>query len=344
MAETQDPKAEVDIGQPEQNVPHSKDDVSTGTNDPTNPANGPRNITLGRILRYAPKSHRWILAGTAFISALNGALLPVMNIVFGRVVQNFNEYSAPGSQTAEPSFQHEINRLTLYIIYIFVAKLALSFISKYAFRHVGLVLCATLRKEYFTAIFNQSVGTIDELKPGNTTYALTTAVTSLQNALADKLEILFECIGLIIAAYVVGFTHSWELTLASTSLTLLVCVCFGTIVGAVNASDRGMIENDSSAAAEASNVMRWIRVVKSLGAEEAMAARHRMWNSQSWKHGLKKSPFVGVLFGLYFFCAYGNVALTFWVGLTLYQKDRLGNVGDLVTSVSRVLCHTACIC
>lgn len=200
----------------------------------------------------------------------------------------------------------------------------------------------TLRKEYFTALFNQSVRAIDELKPGATTYALTTAVTSLQNALADKLEILFECIGLIIAAYVVGFTHSWELTLASTSLTLLVCVCFGTIVGAVNNSDRGMIENDSSAAAEASNVFRWIRVVKSLGAEEAMAARHRMWNTQSWNHGLKKSPYVGLLFGLYFFCAYGNVALTFWVGITLYQQGRLSNVGDLVTYVSEH-CSSDCL-
>ena len=165
-------------------------------------------------------------------------MVPLMNVVFGRLVQNFNEYFEAGAEIPESVFRREINRLTLYIVYIFIGKLAMSFVSKYVFRHVGLVLTAALRKAYFTALFNQQVRAIDNLKPGSATYALTQVVTAIQNNIADKLEILIESLGLIVAAYAVGFWHSWALTLASTSLTVFALGCYTVIGPAVNKLDR----------------------------------------------------------------------------------------------------------
>ncbi|EME80591.1 ABC transporter, ABC-B family, MDR type [Pseudocercospora fijiensis CIRAD86] len=297
------------------------------------PTSAHRKVNLRRILSYASPTQRRMLAITSLISALNGALLPLMNVVFGRIVNRFNQYFAANSHVSEHSFRHEINKLTLYIVYLFIGKLCMSFVSKYVFRHVGVTICASLRKAYFGALFTQPVRTIDELKPGSATYALTTVVTSLQNAIADKLEILVDSLGLIFAAYAVAFWHSWALTLASTSLTLLTLVCYGLIGPAVSNLDRAVIEYDSGAVSEASTALRFIRVVKSLGAEEAMAGRHEVLNTKAWKAGLKKSPYVGALFGLYFFCAYGNVALTFWLGWKLYNSGTggIGSIGDIVT-------------
>lgn len=36
--------------------------------------------------------------------------LPLMNIVFGQLVGNFNEYFIPGSGIAEQSFKSSVNR------------------------------------------------------------------------------------------------------------------------------------------------------------------------------------------------------------------------------------------
>ncbi|CAK1362784.1 unnamed protein product [Cercospora beticola] len=292
---------------------------------------GPRQIGLWRILSYATPTHRWMLAATALLSAINGSMLPLMNVVFGRVVQRFNRYFEPNSDFSERHFRREIDRLALYIVYLFIGKLLMSFVSKYVFRHVGIVLCAALRKAYFTALFDQPVRAIDNLKPGSATFALTTVVTTIQNALADKLEVLIESLGLIIAAYMVGFWHSWALTLASTSLTLLALISYGFIGPAINKLDVAAIEVDAKAAAEASNAYRGIRVVKSLGAEDAMTARYAAWTREGRRQGLKKSPWVGVLFGLYFFCAYANIALTFWLGLKLYVRGMINDIGDIVT-------------
>ncbi|KAM3420652.1 hypothetical protein BST61_g3908 [Cercospora zeina] len=299
----------------------------------THRASSARKVDLLRILSYASANQRLILGLTSLVSAVNGALLPLMNIVFGRIVDNFNDYFAVNSGVSESAFRHEIDRLSLYVVYIFIGKLCMSFLSKYVFRDVGVRICASLRNAYFTALFSQPVRTIDELKPGAATYALTTVVTSLQNAIADKLEILVDSLGLIFAAYAVAFWHSWALTLASTSLTVLTIICYGLIGPAVNDLDRAVIEYDSGAVSEAATALRYIRVVKSLGAEDAVAARHETWNSKAWHAGVKKSPYVGALFGLYFFCAYGNVAMTFWLGWKLYNSNvgGIGSIGDIVT-------------
>ncbi|KAF7198605.1 ABC multidrug transporter E [Pseudocercospora fuligena] len=291
----------------------------------------PKGSMLTRILSYAASRHRWTLAASALLSGLSGATLPIMNVALGRLVDTFGKYIHQEGSISRNDFQGEINRLALWVVYIFAAKLIMSFTSKYAFQHVGLVLAAELRKAYFTAMLNLPVHVVENLKPGAAVYALTEVVTSIQNNIANKVEILAECIGLIVSAYVVGFVHSWALTLASTSLVLLTFVCYGTIGPKVNELDRAITKTNSSAAAESSNALRSIRVVKSLGAEDAIIARYCHWNRIARQHGQKKSPYLGALFGLYFFCAYANIALSFFVGTALFRGRHISSVRDIVT-------------
>ncbi|KXT01145.1 hypothetical protein AC578_10904 [Pseudocercospora eumusae] len=287
---------------------------------------------LTRILSHASPRYRWILAASALLSGFSGAMLPIMNVALGRLVETFEKHAQEDrSRMSRDDFRGDVNRLALWVVYIFVAKLILSFVSKYAFQHVGLVLAAELRKAYFTALLNQPVHVVENLRPGAAVYALTEVVTSVQNNIANKVEILAECIGLIVSAYAVGFAHSWALTLASTSLVLLTFVCYGIIGPRVNKLDRAITKTNSSAAAESSNALRSIRVVKSLGAEEAIIARYSHWNRIARQYGQRKSPYLGALFGLYFFCAYANIALSFFVGTALYRGRHISSVRDIVT-------------
>jgi ATP-binding cassette subfamily B (MDR/TAP) protein 1 len=55
--------------------------------------------------------------------------MPLMNVVFGNLVGNFTNYFIPGTTVTRDEFQAEINRLALLIVYLFIAKLVLSYIS-----------------------------------------------------------------------------------------------------------------------------------------------------------------------------------------------------------------------
>lgn len=52
-----------------------------------------------------------------------------MNVVFGNLVGNFTNYFVPGTTVTRDEFQSEINRLALLMVYLFIAKLVLSYFA-----------------------------------------------------------------------------------------------------------------------------------------------------------------------------------------------------------------------
>jgi ATP-binding cassette subfamily B (MDR/TAP) protein 1 len=55
--------------------------------------------------------------------------MPLMFVVFGRLVGNFAGYFTPGSSVTQAAFKHQVVQNTLYMVYIGIARFALSFIS-----------------------------------------------------------------------------------------------------------------------------------------------------------------------------------------------------------------------
>jgi ATP-binding cassette subfamily B (MDR/TAP) protein 1 len=75
----------------------------------------------------------------------SGIAMPLMNVVFGKLqrlqspaepnvskgqlVGNFTSYFIPGTSVTRGEFQAEINKLALYIVYLFIGKFVLSYIA-----------------------------------------------------------------------------------------------------------------------------------------------------------------------------------------------------------------------
>jgi ATP-binding cassette subfamily B (MDR/TAP) protein 1 len=63
----------------------------------------------------------------AFIAAIaSGTLLPLMNLIFGKFITTFTGF-ATGSATPE-QFRSDLNKYTLYFVYLFIAKFTLVYI------------------------------------------------------------------------------------------------------------------------------------------------------------------------------------------------------------------------
>lgn len=52
-----------------------------------------------------------------------------MNIVFGALVGEFNDYFVDGNSLSEDAFKSTVNKNSLYIFYLFIAKFVLTYIS-----------------------------------------------------------------------------------------------------------------------------------------------------------------------------------------------------------------------
>ena len=284
-----------------------------------------------RILSYSTSMDRCLMGAAVIFSAGAGAALPLMNVVFGRLVGSFNGYFIPSSNVSKKEFLASVNQNALYILYLFIAKFVLEYISIYSFRMTGIRISATIRMAYLVALFNQPISVIDKLPPGAATDSLTTVANTIQIAISDKLGVLIQSLALIISAYVVAFKYSWALTLASSSVILFVFIVYGGITPAFLKIEHSIVESNSSASAVAGEVLKSVRTVKSLCAENAITARYAKWTAQAKERGLKKSSLTAAQFAPAFFSIYANMALTFWFGVKLYSQGNISNVGVVVT-------------
>ncbi|MCJ1473094.1 hypothetical protein MMC13_001744 [Lambiella insularis] len=290
-----------------------------------------------RILSYSNTLDRLLMSAAVVFAAGTGVTLPLMNIVFGKLVGSFNGYFIPGSNVSQAEFLATVNKNALYIFCLFIAKFVLDYIAIYSFRMTGIRISATIRMAYLVALFNQPVSVIDKLPPGAATDSLTTVANTIQIAISDKLGVLVQSITLIIVAYVIAFKYSWALTLASSSAILFVFIVYGILTPFLIKAEDAVNESNSGASAVAGEVIKSVRTVKSLCAENAVTARYAKWTGQARERGLKRSPLTGVQFSPAFFSIYANMALTFWFGVKLYSQGDIADVGTIVIVLFSVI-------
>jgi len=290
-----------------------------------------------RLLSYGTTLDRCLMTAGVITAGGAGVALPLMNVVFGQLVGDFNNYFIPGTNTTKDQFLASVNRNALYIFCLFLGKFILGYVSIYCFRMTGIRISATIRMAYLTALFNQPISVIDKLPPGAATDSLTTVANTIQIGISDKLAILVQSVALILSAYVVAFKYSWALTLASSSIILFVFIVYGSIVPAFIKIEHSVNESNSAASAVAGEVLKSVRTVKSLCAENAVTVRYARFIAEARRRGLNRSPYSAAMFAPAFFAIYANMALTFWFGVRLYSWGDISNVGTVVTVLFSVL-------
>ncbi|KAF2229603.1 lipid A export ATP-binding/permease protein msbA [Viridothelium virens] len=320
-------------------------DVKATTNeDPASKAKSEQENTtrffkdFSRLLSYATTIDRVLFIFAVICSAGSGTALPLMNIVvFGKLSVNFTEYSIPGSGVSKNQFLSQLDHNALYIVYLFIGRFTLEYVSIFAFRMVGIRISAAIRLAYLSALLGQSISVVDKLPSGSATDSLTTAANTIQMGISDKLGLLIQSLSLLITAYVVAFKWSWKLTLVSSSSIVFVVLAYSVIMPFWIKLYRAVIKYNAEAAGIAGEAFQSIRTVKALCAEDAMIRKHAEWISKARRKGVQMSPWSAAQYAPAYFSIYGNMALTFWLGVHLYSKGEITNIGNVLTVLFSVL-------
>ncbi|KAJ6445302.1 Multidrug resistance protein 2 [Purpureocillium lavendulum] len=83
-----------------------------------------------RIFSYATQWDIAAYVAATFASIGAGVTLPLMNIVFGKLVGDFNSYFLPNTATTRAEFEANLNRQSLYIFLLFLGRFCLSYVNK----------------------------------------------------------------------------------------------------------------------------------------------------------------------------------------------------------------------
>ncbi|CBF87439.1 ABC transporter ATP-binding protein [Aspergillus nidulans FGSC A4] len=252
--------------------------------------------------------------------------LPLMNVIFGKLVGDFNAYFIPDSGVTD-----------LYLIYLFIGKFVLTYVYMLCFRMISLKASSSLRLSYMSSLFSQPVSKLDAISVGSVTNTITSLSNTMQQSVSDRLAMLFQSVALLIAAYAVAFRYSWALTLVVSSAILFVVLAFSVTLPIMISGQRSVDLADEQHASIASEVFGSIRTVFSLGADGPLSRKYSEWVDEARKRGRRMAFVTGIHLAILFFSMYCSFALAFWFGIKLFREGNIPNVGTVITVFFSVL-------
>ncbi|CAJ0553535.1 Ff.00g120470.m01.CDS01 [Fusarium sp. VM40] len=290
-----------------------------------------------RIFSYATKWDFFAYAAGFLASVGAGVTLPLMNVVFGQFVGNFTDYFLPGSTATQSDFNRDIDKLALYMFFLFLGRLVLNSINKFVFRMIGIRLSSAIRLHYLQRLFGQSIHVLDSMPPGYATGTITSTANVLQLGISEKLGIFVEYNSTIVAAVVVAFVKNWSLTLVTSSIILYLFLVLGTFLPMILKVNAQITKAEGRAGAVASEALASVRMVAACGAESRISKKYAAFVEETRQHGKLLSPLIGGQLGFVFFGLYSGFALCFWFGAKSYSEGRLDNVGDVLVVLLSVM-------
>lgn len=156
------------------------------------------------IWRYASRLELFIAAVSIVCSIGSGLPVPIMIIVFGQLVGNISSEGVGGgtaeSQTGS-SFIPGGNRtdLLLYLVYLAIAELALTFLATSGWQHLGRRLARKVRERYLEALLRQNVGFFDTFGTGKVTSHITADMNAIQEGTSEKVGLTLRTLATVVS-------------------------------------------------------------------------------------------------------------------------------------------------
>lgn len=253
-----------------------------------------------------------------------------MNVVFGKLVNGFNDYFTPGEATSESDFTRLLNRQALYIFILFLARFFLNYMAKFSFRIIGIRMSAAIRLDYLRCLFGQTIHVLDSMPSGAAAGVITTSANTLQIGISDKLSTFIEYTATVISATIIAYTYSWRLALATSSLLLFILLTVGILLPAIMKVHSKMTVAEEKASSVANETFGSVRMVTACGAERRVYQRFEKWAKEAERRGMLLAPMMALQFGIIFFALYATFALAFWFGSKLFMEGHLDSIGTII--------------
>lgn len=240
-----------------------------------------------------------------------GVPFPIVAIVFGELVDNFNEATcSQGSGGPRESIDSRI----LLLVYLAIASLVLIYTHLVCWNVASQRLAQRVRDRYLRNLLRQDLAFFDNLQAGEVSSRLNGDIQAIESGTGEKVGVALTCVSFCITAYIVGFTRDAELTGILISLIpafLLMAVIgshfFGKYVARLSTCF-------GSASAIASEALSHIGLVHALGANKRLEEKFRAHLADACQAGIKKANTAAVQAGLLYFIAFSASALGYWRG------------------------------
>ncbi|KAL2826352.1 ATP-binding cassette multidrug transport protein [Aspergillus pseudoustus] len=288
-----------------------------------------------RIFSYTD-SLGWVLNALALVGAIGaGSALPLMDLLFGKMITTFNDLAA--GRSSPEQFRSDLNGFVLYFVYLFIAKFALVYMWTLCISVSSLRTTKSLRTAFLTRLLQQSISFFDASLSGSPVVHVTTNANLVNQGTSEKLGFVLQGSSTFVAAFIIAFVVQWKLTLITIciapAILLLTAICSAFLVKAENE----ILHVNSDAGSLAEEVLASMKTVHAFSAFEALAGKYEAFAARARQLGLSQSLNMAILYSGEFFCVYAGYGLAFWQGIRMYARGEIAEPGSIVTVIFAVI-------
>ncbi|KAL2759307.1 hypothetical protein ACRALDRAFT_1054549 [Sodiomyces alcalophilus JCM 7366] len=238
----------------------------------------------------------------------------------------------PGRQddSSQGGFAMLLCNSSLWFVYLFIGKFTLVYLWSLGFSFTANRMVQALRLTCLDRILSRTIAENDAETPGTLSNTITTQCNSIQAALSDRVGIMIQAFSMLLAAFAVAFSQSWQLTLVMLGLVLITLGLIGFIVGSDQKIEAGLLERYTKCSAIAEDALGSIKTVVAFGAAGKFLAKYDKILEEAEKDGKKRGPFVGLMFACQYFFMFTGWAIGFYLGTYLYRRGMMSDPGRIL--------------
>ncbi|KAH7008987.1 P-loop containing nucleoside triphosphate hydrolase protein [Ilyonectria destructans] len=263
----------------------------------------------------------WVDIGLIVVGTLSaagaGVPFPLMGVLFGQLIDNFNSATCAADTPNIDPFQYEksINDKVITTAWIGAIALVLIYCHLTCWNIISQRLAQRLRTRYVSALLRQPPAFFDTRgASGQVSSRLHGDITAVQAGTSEKVGNIITTISFFITVFVIAFSQ--QPRLAGILICMLPAFLISGIVGGKYLGKFFERQNTEAALASsiASEALEHVAVVQSFGAAPRLEAKFAHHMARARKFATTKAAIAAVQTGMLYFIAYSGNALAFWQG------------------------------
>lgn len=144
---------------------------------------------------------------------------------------------------------------------------------------------------------------------------------------------MIQAFSMLIAAFAVAFSQSWQLTLVMLGLVLITLALIGVIVSNDQKIEAGLLKRYEDCSSIAEDALGSIKTVVAFGAAHRFLRKYEIILDQAENDGKKRGPLVGLMFACQYFFMFTGWAIGFYLGAYLFRRGYISDPGTILAFV-----------
>ncbi|KAL5347219.1 hypothetical protein ACLOAV_007528 [Pseudogymnoascus australis] len=288
-----------------------------------------------KIFRYADRWD-WILNAISLCGSIAaGTTMPLMTVVFGNFTKTFNEFSEGKLSTSR--YQEETHKHMLLFVYLFIAKLFLTYAATTCITISGMRTTRAIRQAFLDHLLRLEIWHFDTASNGAAATQVTTNGNRINQGIAEKLGLVVQSSAMFVSAFIIALAVQWKLALITMSIIPVIFIVVGITVAIDATLESRVVRIYSQGSVLVQEAISSIKTIHAFWAQEKMTEKYETFLQKAHIEGSKKSANYGIMFSVEYFCVYAGTALAFWQGHRMFQSGEIDNVGTVFTVEMAVL-------